>query len=143
MKNWEKYEKEISEIGVPNIAVLKNIGEIVGCFDVDCESCLFKTPLSCNKEKTKWLYSEYHEPVVLTEDERKLCELLGYGWIARDKKGGLFRYEKKPVKDVVAEMWFDRSYIDALNIEDIFPQCKFEFIKWEDREDQEPWEITI
>lgn len=61
MKNWEKYEKEIKEIGF-SFAVLKHSNEIADC-EIDslfsCEECLFyEDNYSCEKERIKWLYSE-------------------------------------------------------------------------------------
>lgn len=143
MKNWEKYEKELKEIGLRNIAILKNSDKVANCALTSCNDCsLYNIEIDCVKNLTKWLYSEYREPVVLTEDERKLCELLGRGWIARDKNGNLYWCSEKPFKDMVGEFWLVNDG-DSLGVNDIFPQCKFNFIKWEDREDQEPWEIRI
>ena len=140
MKNWEKYEGEIKKIGL-TFAVLKSSGEVVDCtFGFpSCEECLFgESNYSCEKDRAKWSYSDYKEPVVLTEDERKLCELFGDGWIARDSNGVLYYYHANPTKGKT--MWADGFGYDIVNISSAFPQCKFEFIKWED---EEPWEVKI
>lgn len=131
MKNWKKYEKEIKEFGLA-FAVLKGSNEVVGCSiknPFGCEECLFYEDNSCGKGKSKWLYSDYKEPVVLTDDEQKLCELLSEGWIARDENGDVYFYVFKPRKGV--NMWLEGV---GTNITGLFPQCKFEFIKWEDEE---------
>lgn len=136
MKNWEKYEEEIKELGL-NFAVLKHSNKVVDCAiesPPSCEECLFYAGnYSCDKEKVNWLYSEYKEPVVLTDDERKLCELLEGGWIARDANGNLYYFRTKPQKGV--HVW---HVCGVEVILDVFPQCKFDFIKWED---DEPWNV--
>ena len=139
MKNWEKYEKEIREFGL-TFAVLKGSNEVVGCSiksPFGCEECLFYEDNSCGKGRSKWLYSDYKEPVVLTEDERKLCELLGKGWIARDRDGIVYHYSGKPIKSERKNKWEGWC---VLKISRAFQQCKFDFIKWED---EEPWEVKI
>lgn len=131
MKNWEKYEEAIKEIGF-SFAVLKSSNEVVDCAigrRFSCNECLFvdEPGYTCEDDRVKWLYSEYKEPVVLTDDERKLCELLGDGWIARDKSGKIFYYNEEPFKNKETELW---GTCYEINISVGFPQCKFEFINW-------------
>lgn len=120
MKNWEFYEKELRKY---KFAFAMRDNQICCCLDVACDKCAFDPDItkSCSEAKMKWLYQEHKEPVVLTDDEKSLCKLLGRGWIARDKNGKLY--------------WFE-----IINIDSVFPQCKFDFIKWED---EEPWEVKI
>lgn len=79
-----------------------------------------------------WLYQEHKEPIVLTEDEKSLCKLLGRGWIARNEDNRL--------------RWFDANIAipnTVSNVIDLtlgFPQCRFDFIKWED---EEPWDVKV
>lgn len=65
MKNWEKYEKEIKEFGIYNIAVTET-GEVKSCDDMQCSECKFSIPVitqhSCYERMTNWLYEEYKEP---------------------------------------------------------------------------------
>lgn len=138
MKNWEKYEKEIRKIGAGKIAVDKSTQEPKRCLATSCCDCLFYEACKpdCFQSRTDWLYSEY-KPVVLTADERKLCELLGKGWVARDRDGIVYYYSGKPIKSERKNKW--EGWCD-LKISRIFPQCKFEFIKWED---EEPWEVRV
>lgn len=140
MKNWEKYEKEIREIAVETVAVDKSTLKPEACGKIDCYDCLFDKACATDDfmMRTNWLYSDYKEPVVLTNDERKLCELLGKGWIARDDDDTLSYYTGKPFKTEGKYYWVQKGAILAVGI--FFPQCKFEFIKWED---EEPWEVKV
>ena len=134
MKNWEFYEQELSAYGF-SFAMSNN--RLCNCRETLCDNCAFclDRPYSCDScegNKIRWLYQEYKEPVILTEDEKLLCKLLGRGWIARDKNGDLWWYEFKPKKDL--SIWMSVETNSRIGI--IFPQCKFDFIKWED---DEPW----
>ena len=138
MKNWEKYEKEIKRIGVVSVAVSLNTRKPVKCTELSCDKCLLRNRGSeCGHlALTDWLYSDYKEPVVLTDDERKLCELLGKGWIARDEDDALYYYQARPKKKEYT--WHDCTRNGKIS--GLFPQCKFAFIKWED---EEPWEVKV
>lgn len=66
MKNWEKYEKEIKELGIDNFAVTET-GEVKPCNDIGCHECIFSdtddvSEYSCSKVQINWLYEEYKEP---------------------------------------------------------------------------------
>jgi hypothetical protein len=134
MKNWEFYEKFVKNN--PLFAVVK--GKLVQCVDTSCEECDFGGMNCCSISRIEFLYQDYKEPVVLTDDEKTLCKMIGRGWIARDLDGKLWWYKTKPTKRTVGT-WSNRSVIVA-DISDAFPQCKFEFIKWGD---DEPWEVQI
>lgn len=138
MKNWEFYEEQLKEHSLA-FALVNN--QIRWCSETSCSECAFgpKCSLSCNEVKIKWLYQEHKEPVVLTDDEKALCKLLGRGWIARDKNGDLYWYENK-TEDKVDEHWCIPINTTIMAISKIFPQCKFDFIKWED---EEPWEVKV
>lgn len=56
MKNWEKYEKEIKEIGSTNLAV-DRAGKIKHCLGIECEDCIGYDG-ECDKAITIWLYQE-------------------------------------------------------------------------------------
>lgn len=131
MKNWEFYEEELKEYGFA-FALVNN--QICWCSDVSCSECAFCS-FNCNGSKVQWLYQEHKETVVLTDDEKALCKLLGRGWIARDRDEKLFYYILEPYKD--CNNWRAEWYI---YINKCFPQCKFDFIKWED---EEPWEVKV
>lgn len=68
----------------------------------------------------------------LTKRERTLCELIGFGRIARDEGGALYWYEDKPWK--ANGMW---HCIDECITLEVF-DTPFMFIEWED---DEPWEV--
>lgn len=133
MKNWEFYEKELRTYGL-SFAMEDN--QMCSCAFTSCDRCMFSMSESypCDATRVKWLYQEYKEPVILTDDEKALCKLLGRGWIARDKDGTLWWFENKP-KEKFIDVWYT-TFIEL----SAFPQCKFDFIKWED---EEPWEVKI
>lgn len=70
----------------------------------------------------------------LSEKEEALCTLLESGYLARESSGILNYYKKKPVKG--ERYWKGEMSIKCIN--DLFPQCEFSFITWNDNE---PWEI--
>lgn len=135
MKNWEFYEKELKKY---NLAFALKNNQIYGCAKVSCGKCAFNMGESrtCDAAKVKWLYQEYKKSVILTEDEKSLCKLLGKGWIARDANGCLWWYEFKPRKYLF--IWMSVGTNSQVRV--IFSQYKFDFIRWED---EEPWEIKI
>lgn len=136
MKNWEFYEKELKRY---NFGFALTDNKIYSCSEIPCCGCAFDLVLhTCDEARVKWLYQEYKEPVILTEDEKLLCKLLGRGWIARDKDDCLHWHERKPYKGDCT--WIRTRQSRCVNIRDIFPQCKFDFIKWED---EEPWEVKV
>lgn len=58
MKNWEKYEKEIREIGVDNLAIIDD--KPVSCCDRDGARC-FECQLdvtNCEDQVYDWLYQD-------------------------------------------------------------------------------------
>lgn len=131
MKNWEFYEEEIKE----NNFIFGVIDdEIVRCLSANCGKCSFKN-ISCGTQRLRFLYQE-HKKIRLTDDEKALCKLLGRGWIARDKNGNLYWYINKPNKTDID--WIERE--EYVSIDITFPQCKFDFIKWED---DKPWEVQV
>lgn len=137
MKNWEFYEKELKSY---NFDFALTDDKIYSCSEIPCSGCAFDLGVlyTCNEAKVKWLYQEHKEPIVLTEDEKSLCKLLGKGWIARDEYDYLHWYDHKPYKGDCK--WIQTRQSRRVNIGGIFPQCKFEFIKWED---EEPWEVKV
>lgn len=138
MKNWEFYEKELRTYGI-SFAMEDN--QMCSCAFTSCDRCMFSMSESClcNVTRIEWLYQEYKEPIVLTDDEKALCKLLGRGWIARDKNGKLYWFENKPTNKINAE-WITSITGTIINIDSVFPQCKFDFIKWGD---EEPWEVKV
>lgn len=74
--------------------------------------------------------------VKLTKGERAFCELIGSGYIVRDKNCDLTWHEKKPKKSMDCGVWyqFDGKHIDL----ELFNEIPFMFITWED---EEPWAV--
>lgn len=137
MKNWEFYEKELKRYG---LSFAMKDSQACWCSETCCDECMFymNHSYNCTEVKMEWLYQEHKEPVVLTDDEKILCNLLGGGWITRDKDDYLHWDEHKPYKGNCT--WIRKRQSRCANIGGIFPQCKFEFIKWED---DEPWEVKV
>lgn len=137
MKNWEFYEEQVREN--PYFAYTKR--EIRPCGLTVCSKCDFfdEDNDNCMMRRIEFLYQDYKRTVVLTDDEKALCKLLGSGWIARDLDEKLWWYKKKPTKGTAPGAWLNRS-CSISGISDMFPQCKFDFIKWED---EEPWEVQV
>lgn len=141
MTNYEHYKSEIDKIVRIGrcVAVEEKTRRITSCNQISCSQCRFDScGCDCDIAALAWADAEYKEPVVLTDDEKTLCKMIGRGWIARDLDGKLWWYKTKPTKRTVGT-WSNRSVIVA-DISDAFPQCKFEFIKWGD---DEPWEVQI
>ena len=139
MKNWEFYREGLKKYCFA--FGMKKDNQMCWCSEIHCNECIFNKKNSlhdCNAAKVKWLYQEYKEPVVLTEDEKSLCKLFGRGWIVRDKDDCLHWHERKPYKGDCK--WIQTRQSRRVNIGGIFPQCKFDFINWED---EEPWEVKI
>lgn len=135
MKNWEFYEKELRNCDdLDELAITKS-GRMVRCVDINCGVCACHSSNGgCSQDNIiEFLYQEHKERITLTKDEQMLCNLLGRGWIARDNNGDLFWYENEaPVKGDFN--WITGIYDKNTRISSLFPQCKFEFIKWEDEE---------
>lgn len=137
MKNWEFYEEEIKKYGF-YFAMVNN--KVSRCSITICSQCAFYTECGRNnKNRMKWLYQEHKEPIVLTDDEKSLCKLLGKGWIARDVNDTLRWYENKP-KQKFNNNWCIPDSSAFIEISICCPQCKFDFIKWED---EEPWKVKV
>lgn len=140
MKNWEFHREGLEKYFF--VFGMKQDNKMCWCSEMYCNECIFnkKNPLyGCNKTKIEWLYQEHKEPVVLTDDEKALCKLLNKnGYIARDSNNKLFYYPVKPHKNNIS--WGCEHDKFIISINDSFPTCKFDFIKWED---EEPWEVKI
>ena len=142
MTNFEYYKDRIQTVNY-DFAVSKD-GEIMWCSTFKCGKCKFNTKGKCRSNKIKWLYEEYKEhkeQPKLTQNERKLCEILQNGYyVARDKSGTIYVYAKKPNKKEKCSQWFapyDEYYIPFSDY--VFKDCNFSFIKWED---EEPWAVS-
>ena len=133
MKNWEKYEKELKEFGIENLAVSN--GNVCNCKDTKCNCCCFYE--DCRDIiKINWLYSEADKPRI-TKRARKFLELVETGYITRDKYDGIYWFKDKPYR-------YDAYWgIPAgnnncfLDLKTINMEKEFNFIDWED----EAWDI--
>lgn len=135
MLNAEKFRKEILENSnvVSDFSMSKDKHAIKKCLGV-CEDCFFRDLGDhCSNIKVKWLLSEYKEPIKLSRLEHELLKFIdneGYKYIARDNCGGvLFRYPKKPTKNIYGEWGKGGICSDLRMFNDLF-----QFVKWEDEE---------
>lgn len=145
MTNAEKNANDIilQECESGDWAVDKKTKQIHSCYGLDCSNCLFYEENSegfsiCRKNKIDWLNSEYKEPKVFSNADKSVVKALSkMNWIARDRNGSVFGYEKKPKKDV--HEWkidyedIDTNYIELRYILD-FSSAKFLPVLWEDKE---------
>ena len=142
MTNFEFYKDKILEIGFIDRTALNKQGEIAKCSHVSCSCCEFGGKGGCLKAKLEWLYEEHVEkpkPHKLTKKERKFCELVEKGYIARDEGESLYVYASEPRKCNYCWECADCNvkYADLDELNDVVP-LKFDFIKWEDKE---PWSV--
>lgn len=135
MLNAERFKKEILENSnvVFDFSMSKDKHTIKKCFGV-CDDCFFhEAGDHCSNIKVKWLLSEYKEPIKLSRLEHELLKFIdneGYKYIARDNCGGvLFRYPKKPTKNIYGEWGKGGICSDLRMFNDLF-----QFVKWEDEE---------
>lgn len=141
MTNFEKYYEEIVE---KKYRAVKN-GKPISCKSIDCAECeLYDEGTVCAYSLLEWLTEEYEElklKQILTKQQKKLCEDLKSGYIARSENDCLRWYEKKPKK---GEFGWLNSWSSRLLLGKCFPE--FPFIKWEDKEpysieDMLTWEV--
>ena len=147
MLEAEKYKNEILNITKQGKSPALIDGKIVPCHDcTSCMGCLFNAALEmgdCTANMINWLYSEYEpQKPKLTKREHALCEVVGTGWLARDKNGGLALFNEKPEK--TKTMWTNTcgNNLHFFSMS-FFPT--FDFIKWEDEpysiEEMLGWEV--
>lgn len=98
MTNFEKYYEEIVE---KKYRAVKN-GKPISCKSIDCAECeLYDEGTVCAYSLLEWLAKEYEEPKlkqILTKQQKKLCEDLKSGYIARSENGKLFWHREHPIK---------------------------------------------
>lgn len=133
MLNAEKYKNEILETidGFENYGVTE-LNQIIMCEENGCCICQFCKDHFCdNKAKTRWLLSEYKEPVKLTRLEYDILKYISentkYLYITRDRCNGLFLYDMEPSKG--NGYWNGESYAVMTTFNKLF-----QFVKWEDKE---------
>ena len=136
MLNAEKYKKEILDITQKNyyFAVSKDRQNIKRCCaNLKCENCIFngKDLRGCEWSRTKWLLSEYKEPIKLTRLEFEILKWLdkgGYKFIVRSPSGNLMAHDSIPKK--VLNGWISENRYKTLTS---FNEL-FQFIQWHDKE---------
>ena len=140
MTNFEYFKDEIIKLLVDGREMAVVDGEPIACKDTSCCMCDLKPNIlkSCRECTKAWLNAEHIEKPKLTKKERQFCELVETGWIIRDIQGNLWCSKNKPayiIDDEGCETWMSRA---GILIDCRFPNCKFEFVK---HDDKEPWSV--
>lgn len=138
--NFEHYKDELLEIGKRNVGFAMKNGKFASCGATLCTECDWSMTknngVHCRYSTLKWATEEYKEQPKLTKKERLFCELMEAGWIARDRNGRVFWFNKKPQKE--AHCWYSSLYtVQILRLETCL-NLQFPFIQWEDTE---PWAV--
>lgn len=134
MINAEKFKKEIRAMTDESTTFAFKADDptvIRKCNDLDCNECLFNCG-KCFLERTRWIVSEYKEPIKLTRLEHGILEYLfknkQYKFIVRERNDCLYIYKSNPKKEV--DGWQSLSMSCGLG-----PfNGLFEFVTWEDEE---------
>lgn len=134
MINAEKFRKELLELSNQNIAFAvrkENQNAVVRCDSIKrCTDCLFGRG-RCSVNSTKWLLSEYKEPVKLTRFEYDILKYISdntkYMYIVRDGNGNIFLYDEEPQKSESAPWWTGRGMCHTSMFNKLF-----HFVQWED-----------
>ena len=132
MTNFEYWKDRILEINEDEVVAIIN-GKPCDCSVGKCEVCdFFRKEKTCRQKFVEWLYSEHKEKPKLTKRERKLCEALETGWIAANKSGKVYWYNRLPIKGDNAYVNCGKSmYISGAGF-------FFAFINFGD---EEPWMV--
>lgn len=132
MTNFEKYKDEILEIvehnDIASIAIDIKKNKPQYCNGTRCSQCIrYGDDGRCSSQNLfKWLYEEAKESLpTLTLKERRFCEIVKSGYIARDRSGELWVHYKEPIQ-CDSYMWHSGfGLYSLLNSEN------FKFITWE------------
>lgn len=134
MLNAERFKEEINkhnnEFGLAD--------NIVDCGTLGCRNCRFSRLnnsddelILCSTRKTKWLLSEYKEPIKLTRLEYDILKYLSdntkHMYIVRNKDGKLCIFDFEPVKNKVNDWWSGRYMYGMVMFNKLF-----QFVQWED-----------
>lgn len=120
MINAEKFRKELLELSNQNIAFAvrkENQNPVVRCDSIKrCTDCLFGRG-RCSVNSTKWLLSEYKEPVKLSRLEYEFLKWIeneGYKYIVRDRENNLFIFKDAPTKH--RNYWVSKSGYNPISL---------------------------
>lgn len=131
MKNWEKYEKTLKELGFEDFAISN--GNVRICANISCADCRFNIG-ACGDEKIRWLYYEANRPKI-TKKARKFLEFIECGCIARDKNGEIFWFESESLYRCDNHWTVNGGKFR--NLSAMCVEKEFDFITW----DSEPWNV--
>ena len=134
MLNAEKYRDEILEVmnNGHDFSVNEQNNKIKMCCVTNCAECLFNIrKASCSSAMTKWLLSEYKEPIELSRLEYDILKYLSdntkHMYIVRNKDGKLCIFDFEPVKNKVNDWWSGRYMYGMVMFNKLF-----QFVQWED-----------
>lgn len=139
MLNAERFKEEINkhnnEFGLTD--------SIADCKTLECRNCRFSRLnnsddeiILCSTRKTKWLLSEYKEPVKLIRVEHEILRYLykrDYRYIAREESERVIAFKGRPHK-ITCGTWntISDEKIGFLNLYDF--SNLFQFTDWKDLE---------
>lgn len=146
MTNREFYKEQILDVvcdGWSSFALDKRTNKVIPCDGCNCDFCAFDNEeYKCSEITKKWANSEYIIKAKITENEKRLLELVNpeFKYIARQDNGILTAYMYRPEKDSYQGFWRgDEGTFKRFSINQIlFVDVKFDMIQWEDRK---PWLI--
>ena len=146
MTNREFYKEQILDVvcdGWSSFALDKRTNKVIPCDSCNCDFCAFDNEeYKCREITKKWANSEYIIKAKITENEKRLLELVNpeFKYIARQDNGMLTAYMYRPEKDSYQGFWRgDEGTFKRFSINQIlFVDVKFDMTQWEDRE---PWLI--
>ena len=130
MLNVEKFKGRILKMADADyyFSIDRRNNKIKACCVSDCTECLFNSG-NCAHARTKWILSEYKEPIKLTKLEYDILKYISentkYLYITRNSCNGLFLYGMEPTKD--NGYWHGKCYVGMTPFNKLF-----QFIQWED-----------
>lgn len=139
MLNAEKFKDEIleciDEYNSGRFSISKDcVPRFKYCEATYCKDCMLSEQEGyCSLKRTKWLLSEYKEPIKLSRLEYEILKYLQKkknAYISRSKNGELVVHRIKPIsKENAYWKGMDISYCLKTFEDDLF-----HFVKWEDEE---------
>lgn len=150
MDNYTYYKEQIGDIMKrcgSNIAFDEEAGVVASCSDIDCRKCKFRSlnatkglnnVIECNRNFVAWLNQEHKVQPKLNPNEMAFLKTIDENcWIARGRMlRDIYIYKHKPYKGI--GIWRSDTGNESRIWAEIYTNCNFDFIKWED---EEPWQV--
>lgn len=134
MINAEKYrDKILAVINNHEHFALKadNPTVIIKCKELEqCRGCLFDDGM-CSSSQTRWLLSEYKDPIKLNKLEYDILKYLSdntkHMYITRNQNGNIYVFDFEPTKDKYYNCWSSRGMHGMVMFNNLF-----QFVQWKD-----------